>query len=385
MTKRSDEGDWRRHVVEQVLPRMDANTGPAATGSTPATAGDFGPVAFHSDRTPDDAVALLDGLPAVKMTALRQRALDLHGSIPTHEQVQEGRLEALGHKNRIADLTRHKSEGGFGLDPASAPQVISERRKLGRAEKELARLVELAEIRSVRWTAAAQLHQAVSDWVLRGVPANCVIEQVEDTPVAELLKKGETLSDGVSRYQLRQRELDADAHRVNSQQWVISDAEADAAELIERRAEAGRPDLERAIEHGQPITFATMRLSGMVHNVDARGAAAFIEAEDAVGLVCWLLGPELLKKMSAGFREIGDDESALNERQRAEALATISADRLAAERSEVSLIWAAAERGEIIDFRSDTTPAAALGVSVRTLSPAEAPETSSGYSWPIRR
>jgi len=32
------------------------------------------------------------------------------------------------------------------------------------------------------------------------------------------------------------------------------------------------------------------------------------EAEDAVGLVCWLLGPELLKKISAGFREIGDDK-----------------------------------------------------------------------------
>jgi hypothetical protein len=111
---------------------------------------------------------------------------------------------------------------------------------------------------------------------------------------------------------------------------------------------------------------------------------AFIEAEDAVGLVCWLLGPELLKKISAGFREIGEGD-ALDQRQRAEALATISADRLAAERSEVSLIWAAAERGEIIDFRSDTTPAAALGISLRTLSPAEAPATSPGLSWPMRR
>jgi hypothetical protein len=121
------------------------------------------------------------------------------------------------------------------------------------------------------------------------------------------------------------------------------------------------------IEHGLPVTFATMRLSGLVHNVDARGAIAFIEAEDAVGLVCWLLGPELLKKMSAGFREIGDDKNALDERQRAEALATIDADSLAAERAECSLVWAAAERGEIIDFRPTTSQQALLGVALQTL------------------
>jgi hypothetical protein len=40
----------------------------------------------------------------------------LYAGIPTYEAVQEVRLEALGYKNRIADLERHKSEGGFGLD-----------------------------------------------------------------------------------------------------------------------------------------------------------------------------------------------------------------------------------------------------------------------------
>ena len=97
---------------------------------------------------------------------------------------------------------------------------------------------------------------------------------------------------------------------------------------------------------------------------DARGAVAFIEAEDAVGLVCWLFGPELLKKMSAGFREIGDDKNALDQRQREEMLATIDADDLAAQRAECSLIWAADARGEVIDFRPTISPQAALGVSL---------------------
>ena len=73
-------------------------------------------------------------------------------------------------------------------------------------------------------------------------PANCVFDPAEDTPLSELLKKGETLSDGVMRYRHRMRELDADAHRINSQQWPISGAVADAGEFIARRAEAGTPN-----------------------------------------------------------------------------------------------------------------------------------------------
>ena len=78
--------------------------------------------------------------------------------------------------DRIAELTRHASEGGFGLD-ASAPQVISERRKLERVEKELARLTELREVRTTRWQAAARLDQTITDWLMRGIPASCVIER----------------------------------------------------------------------------------------------------------------------------------------------------------------------------------------------------------------
>ncbi|UFX47070.1 hypothetical protein HAP47_0010535 [Bradyrhizobium sp. 41S5] len=181
---------------------------------------------------------------------------------------------------------------------------------------------------------------------------------------------------------MRLRELDADAHRVNSQQWPISVGEADARELIARRADAGRPHLENAIEHGLSITFAKTRLSGLVHNAQP-GAVAFIEAEDAVGLICWLLGKELLEKTSAGFREIGDPKNALDERQRAEMLATIAADRLSAERAECSLIWGAAARGEITDFRPTTSPQAVLGVALRTVSRGAPPPSSPEHAYDI--
>jgi hypothetical protein len=144
---------------------------------------------------------------------------------------------------------------------------------------------------------------------------------------------------------------------------------------------ACRPGLENAIEHGQPISFATKRLSGLIHNVDAR-AITFIETEDAVGLICWLLGPELLKKVSEGFREI-EDGDALDERQRAEKLATISADSLAAERAECALIWHALAKGEVIDFRPTTSPQAVLGVGLRTQPRAPDGPSSPGHSYDL--
>ena len=80
----------------------------AATGFT--LAADFGPQTAHLYSTPNDPAAILDGLPLVRM---------------------------------------HKAEGGFGL-PVDAPQVATERRKLERAEQELARLTSLQEIRTAR-------------------------------------------------------------------------------------------------------------------------------------------------------------------------------------------------------------------------------------------
>jgi hypothetical protein len=81
-----------------------------------------------------------------------------------------------------------------------------------------------------------------------------------------------------------------------------------------------------------------------------------------------------LAKISAGFHEIADDKNALDQQQRGDA--TISADSLAAERAECALIWHAEAKGEVIDFRPTTTPAAVLGVALRTL-PRAAPSPSS--------
>ena len=49
---------------------------------------------------------------------------------------------------------------------------------------------------------------------------------------------------------------------------------------------------------------------------------------------------------------------------------------LAVERNECSLIWATEAKGEIVDFRSTTSPQAVLGVRLRTQPRPVAPGTS---------
>ena len=140
--------DWRQHVLNM--------TKQAVAGFPPATAADFGPITFYGSRTPDDPADRLDGLPLVKWTAIRQRALDLHGSIPSFEAIREVSLEKLSHANRISALVKARGDGGPGLAD-DAPLVQSERQKLQRAEQELARLQALQEIRTAKWNAAGQL------------------------------------------------------------------------------------------------------------------------------------------------------------------------------------------------------------------------------------
>lgn len=365
MANRDPNQSWREHVLG-MLPRMEATSEQITDGFQPATPSDFGPIIFRGDRTPDDAVALLPDAAATKAIAIEQRAADLFAAVPTFEEVQEVRLEVIGYKNRISDLTRHRSEGGFEQDP-SAPQVLSETRKLERAE-ELARRTELKEVRMVRSTAAGQLRQSVNDWVLRGVPGDCTLDVVEDQPLSELLTKadGGRIEAAVERCRLKLREGAADLHRVHSSPWPSSVTKAAAKGLIDRLADQGQPNLDAAIEHGMDIVFATTRLQSLVYNARP-GAVAYAEVPDVLGLLAWLFRDQLLAKINAGFDEIADDKSALSQQQREEAEAQIGADMLAAERAECALIWHADDKGEVIDFRCTTSPQAALGVALRTV------------------
>jgi len=95
--------------------------------------------------------------------------------------------------------------------------------------------------------------------------------------------------------------------------------------------------------------------------------------------MCWL-------KICAGLDEVSDDKNAFDQQQREEMEAQINADMLMTERSEVACIWAAETRNnEILDFRFDTTPMAALGVALKTVPRAAPSGTSPGHGYDIVR
>lgn len=141
-----------------------------------------------------------------------------------------------------------------------APQVVSERRALERAEKELARLRELKEVRGQRWTTQVQLQQKIISWITEGgIPPNTALADVEDAAEAKLLRKNERIADGVERYRHRLRELAADRHRINSAPYPsagINGIKAKLRRQIEQLAEQGAPNVDDMIEHNAPLTFA---------------------------------------------------------------------------------------------------------------------------------
>jgi hypothetical protein len=73
----------------------------------------------------------------------------------TGATVREAAEAVTVHQRRISDLTRLKSEGGFGLSD-DAGTVIAERKKLERAVAERDRQQALYEVRGARWDACAQ-------------------------------------------------------------------------------------------------------------------------------------------------------------------------------------------------------------------------------------
>ncbi|MCP3459763.1 hypothetical protein [Bradyrhizobium sp. CCGUVB23] len=127
-------------------------------------------------------------------------------------------------------------------------------------------------------------------------------------------------------------------------------------------AQAAAPNADAAIEFGQPIQFATSRLTASIYNANSPGAVAFGETHDAVGLIAWLWGDQLIAKLDKAIDDAADDGAALTREQREVQEAQVLSDMLAVERREVALIFAAEAQGTMIDFRPDTSPQALLGL-----------------------
>ncbi|MBR0870041.1 hypothetical protein JQ633_06710 [Bradyrhizobium tropiciagri] len=338
------------------------------------------PISMHMG-TEVDASRLSDRAVS-RLTSLRQRVADLHAQIPSFEQIKEQADAKAIHSSRIEQLRKPRSEGGFQLDE-TAPQVMAEGRRLELASAQLARLTGLYETRGERWSLSGQLARAVTDWLTQGgIPLGVVLEDVEDDDVAELLKPKETIADGIERYRLRLRELKADLHRIRSAPYPSAGAKSAMREQIAALAVAAAPNVDGAIEFGQPVQFATSRLTANIYNANSPGVIGFGETHDAVGLVAWLFRDQLVAALEREIDAAADDAAALTREQREVQEAAVLQDILAIERREVALIFVAEAQGTIIDFRPDTSPQALLGVRLVT-APRQASGSSPEHAWDV--
>jgi len=103
-----------------------------------------------------------------------------------------------------------------------------------------------------------------------------------------------------------------------------------------------------------------------------------------LGLMIWLHRDQMIAKICEQLDEIADDEEALSQAQREEMSAQISGDMLATERLETDCIWHADAKGDVLDFRADTSPLAVLGLSLRTATPSDpSPGSSRSHAYDL--
>lgn len=344
--------------------RNEAGFPLAPAGSTDASVV-AGPVPGLLVPRIGDEADLLPAQGADRLRELRQRRDDARILIKAaHEEWQDLHVEIERHRQRLRQL-----RGPRGLDCYDLPEddlgVVSEQERLDKKIVELKRRSELSELRGGRARILAALVTAAEDWI-RNKPVGTVIAM--HPPIDPDLKKGEDLLIGIERYRRRGRELEADLHRIRSSPWPSSGARQKAQTLDDQLAESGRPLVENAIDHNEPIPFPTRTYQVRIFNADP-SAVGFVEIPDPVALIAWLLPDALSAALNHEIDAAADDHNAMTAEQRRDAEKEVLSDLLAAARCEAALVWRAQSEGATILQRPEIDPRALLGVELAPAPP----------------
>jgi hypothetical protein len=204
---------------------------------------------------------------------------------------------------------------------------------------------------------AGQWHgtNRILDW-LRDIPPGVLIEP-HPKIAAPKLAKGETAAERVAALRERTASLRADLHSVASAPIFAADAKAIMVRQIAELAERGRPDVMGCAEIGSEIKFRTML-------VNANAPRTWFEHVDTLGLLAWLHGDEIARRLAAEIDEVADDSAALSDADRTAKERELLAEILECERLEEATIEAAEAAGaEAVARRLDVDPRALLGLA----------------------
>jgi len=375
MATRPDEG-WRRFVLEQAN-ATGFQPGPITEAAAPAP--------FSADYHTAPSFDVIDLLPEERkdlFRKLRQHRADAHRLIPEFETVRAASLARVDAENAVKGLTDHPQNSGRGL-PETDPLVVTAKKHFDRMAAEFTRLQELQATRSAAFQSASAALSNVETWLKSGRPGSTTLEAVEIEPPPKLAKGEAGLLDQIEARRRRVRELRADLHRIASAPYPSSHTRAKIRQEAEGLALLGTPIVSNVIEHDASIIWPTMRVQSEVHG--ERRSLAFSEQLHALALFAWMFKDALIAALDREIANESDDANALSHEQRQQAEAETMSDLLATERIEAALTWAAMEQGLPVEFRSDISVLAILGIELRTVPRGETPETSAGYSWPWRR
>ncbi len=228
---------------------------------------------------------------------LRQRADDLHATIPPFAELQEASAARIGAENRVRQLQAHPQEFGHGLLPGSSERRPSAR-TLDKATREFELIKQRAEDRAAAWRAASAPVAICDDWLRDGRPHGTILEDHE-IEVPKPGKNEPSLIDAIENRRRRCRELKADIHRVRSACYTKAEAMALVSATVENWGSNGI-DTSATIDHLSQPTIPTKTVQATVHNVpDAPAAVVFVEVPDVAAIFSTVLKDQFIAWLAA--------------------------------------------------------------------------------------
>lgn len=304
----------------------------------------------------DDIISLLPPEAAAKLRAFRRDADDSAAVVRNIvSQTLEARERRQAAERRMREVTRPRSgkaagEGHPGYEAAKAA--------LDQAGLELAELANREAAASAVWTLRAGLvrniERALQDQASRGLAFKMAPE------VEPRLARGEDTIAGIERNRRELRRLTADLHAVRSAPLLASEARAAMIAQINALAEVGRPHVSPAIEHGEPIEFATVQMRTL-----ARGetvAHVGWEQFDGLSTFAWLHRDALIKRLAAEIDSEVDDSASLSAADRKRRESELLGDIGATNRQIAALSALAESQGITVEHDADVEPEIALGI-----------------------
>lgn len=313
----------------------------------------------------DTALSGDSRLPAAawaKLQKLADEKADIHAAA---REVSSTRLtvnEELMRIEALIDATRKDvmyRTGKLGDDEEPLRGLLERERTL---QAKLDRLNERAAALTEKVTPIDRLSDRCQKW-LKGISPAARLSPVKvDNRHAG---KGETAEAGVERHRRAIAEARTRLDAVHSAPWPSSVVKEGIAAEIDEMAEAGRPDVEMAVLHGDPIAWPHKRVNLPVHGLAKVGGGVPVAGgiaemlPDNLSLTAWLLRDQLKAALGREVDAIADDDKALTREERTTKTAEIRAEILSVERAEVALIET---MNGAIAYRENTDPRALLGV-----------------------